>query len=319
MMFGEGIMGRPLRIDYPGAWHHVMNRGARRQPVFLDSHDRNSFLTLLSRLEERYGLSINAYCLMGNHYHLLIQSHFGEISRGLRYLDGVHAQRFNRRHGFDGPLFRSRFLGQLVEEGRYLRHVVGYIHQNPTAAGLADDPINYKWSSYSSFMGESLRPTWLRSEALYLSGIRSSTELRSATREALPKRFLRYVGEAPAYGSDDFVRKHVEVAFEPTPERGTRGVNARPALDRIVEVVSQVFSASSASILQPAQGVRSDARVAAIGLAQEVGGLTLDHIAAVFSLAHSRSAGSRLSRYRAMEARDGGFASRLKKARHLLI
>ena len=113
-------MARPLRIDYPGAWHHVMNRGARKQPIFVSRGDRRRFLQLLSTAHDRFGIEVNAYVLMGNHYHVLIRSPDGTLSQAFHYIDGVHAQAFNRRHGIDGPLFRGRFRSHLVEEEGYL-------------------------------------------------------------------------------------------------------------------------------------------------------------------------------------------------------
>jgi len=102
-------MVRPLRIEFEGAWYHVMNRGAARRDVFVSDSQRERFLELLADLVERFGIETHAYCLMGNHYHLLLHTPFGNLGRGMRHLNGVYTQFFNRDQGRDGALFRGRY------------------------------------------------------------------------------------------------------------------------------------------------------------------------------------------------------------------
>ena len=108
-------MSRPLRIEFRDAWYHVMNRGRRGEPVFIERSDYLSFLDVLKETRELWQLRIAAYCLMPNHYHLLVQTPRGNISRCMRHIDGVYTQRFNRRHATDGPLFRGRYKALLVD------------------------------------------------------------------------------------------------------------------------------------------------------------------------------------------------------------
>ncbi len=100
-------MSRPLRIEYPGAWYHVMNRGRRSESIYLDKQDFLMFIDLLIELNEMWNVNVAAYCLMKNHYHVLLQTPEGNISRCMRHLNGFYTQRYNRRHGFDGQLFRT--------------------------------------------------------------------------------------------------------------------------------------------------------------------------------------------------------------------
>jgi len=108
-------MSRPLRIEYPGAWYHVMNRGRRSESIFSDRHDYLMFIDLLIEISEMWNVNIAAYCLMTNHYHILLQTPDGNISRCMRHLNSVYTQRYNRRHGgLDGQLFRGRYKSILV-------------------------------------------------------------------------------------------------------------------------------------------------------------------------------------------------------------
>ena len=309
-------MARPLRIDYPGAWHHVMNRGARRQTVYLDDGDHFRFLCLLGKIPDRYGVTINAYALMGNHYHLLLNSQRGEISRAMQYLDGTYAQAFNREHGVDGPLFRGRFRSRLIEKGDYLRQVLCYVHQNPVAAGLVSDAADYQWSSYADFLGPNTsRPGWLSMGGLEASGIRSPVELRRAMSKSYEVPPLDDdVPSRPIFGSYKFETQHTEVS------RGAGRLGALtepPSLGAILTAVCTVFDAGP-ELVRPGYRERSGARSAAVGLSQEIGGLTLSEIADAFGFSSDRSAGSAVHRFRCQQGQTIG-AGRVAAVRRMLI
>jgi REP element-mobilizing transposase RayT len=110
------VMARPLRIEFPGAWYHVMNRGRRGENIFSGKQDHEAFLAVLSACSEMFDLKVGAYCLMSSHYHLLVQTPAGNLSRAIRHLNGVYTQRYNRRRDTDGQLFRGRYKSVLVEE-----------------------------------------------------------------------------------------------------------------------------------------------------------------------------------------------------------
>ena len=109
------FMARPLRIEYPGAYYHVMNRGVSRRAIFLEDKDRQRFLDLLSEMTRLWKVEIYGYCLMENHYHLLLQTPRGAVARPMRHLDGIYTQSVNRAHRLDGPLFRGRYKGILID------------------------------------------------------------------------------------------------------------------------------------------------------------------------------------------------------------
>ncbi len=154
-------MARPLRIEFQGAYYHVMNRGLAPQVVFYDRADRAVFLELLADCHEMWGIRVLAYCLLDNHYHLLLQTPEANLARVMRHLDGMYTQRCNRRYGRDSLLFRGRYAAIVVEAEPYLLAVARYIHQNPIAAGLVRTPEAYEWSSCRLYPDEWKRPAWL--------------------------------------------------------------------------------------------------------------------------------------------------------------
>ena len=124
-------MTRPLRIEYKDEWYHVMNRGRRGEVIFKGKDDYSRLITLLKETARLWNLRIAAYCLMENHYHLLVQTPDANISRCMRHINGVYTQRFNRGHGCDGQLFRGRYKSILIDADSYLLQLVRYIHRNP--------------------------------------------------------------------------------------------------------------------------------------------------------------------------------------------
>lgn len=154
-------MSRPLRVEYPGALYHLTSRGNARGEIFLNDVDREMFLDLLGSVVERFGWGVHAYCLMGNHYHLLAQTPQPNLSRGMRRLNGVYTQGFNRRHDRVGHVLQGRFKAILVERDSYLLELSRYIVLNPVRAGLARAPEGWPWSSYRATAGEQTPPHWL--------------------------------------------------------------------------------------------------------------------------------------------------------------
>ena len=159
-------MPRLRRIDYPGAWHHVMSRGARKEPIFRDPEHCALFLEHLGKVVGRFGLEVHAYALMPNHFHLLVRSVRGNISDCMKHLLAPYTQALNLKHDWDGPVFRGRFKNQVVSESEHLRIVIAYIHLNPVRARLVASPESALWSSYTTYIGLSHKPEWLTTETI---------------------------------------------------------------------------------------------------------------------------------------------------------
>jgi len=154
-------MARPLRLQVPGGIYHVTARGNDRQAIFEDDADCSVFLIVLASVVTRYRVRCHAYCLMGNHYHLLLETPDGNLSGAMRQLNGVYTQRFNRRHERCGHVLQGRFGARLVDGHAYLHEVCRYIVLNPVRARLASHPRDWRWSSFRATAGEGPVPGFL--------------------------------------------------------------------------------------------------------------------------------------------------------------
>ena len=137
---GRRLLARPLRIDYPGAFHHITTRGVARRDIFFDDEDRDVFLHQLAQAHERWGIVIHAYCLMTNHDHLDLQTPEGHLSRSLQWSNQNYASHVNRRYQRSGHLFQGRFKNVLVEAEAHLHELTRYLHLNPVRAGIVSAP-----------------------------------------------------------------------------------------------------------------------------------------------------------------------------------
>jgi len=157
-------VARPLRIEYPGAFYHVTSRGNERRTVFQSNRDREKYLSYLESAHERYGAVIHVYCLMGNHYHLLLETPRGNLSKILHYINGAYTTYFNIKRGRSGHLFQGRYKGILVDKDEYCKELSRYVHLNPVRAGIVKAPLEYPWSSYRYYVGRDKKPKWLTTE-----------------------------------------------------------------------------------------------------------------------------------------------------------
>jgi putative transposase len=205
-------MSRPLRIEFAGALYHLISRGTAKQRIFLDDRDRVFFLASLERVWARFGWICHAYCLMDNHYHLLVETPRPNLARGMRELNGVHAQAFNRRHSRTGHLFGGRYGSILIEREPHLLEVARYIVLNPLRARLPLERLeHWRWSSYRATAGLEPAPAFLTVE-----WILSQFGTERSRAERAYRAFVREgAGETPwerlradiYLGSDSFLRR----------------------------------------------------------------------------------------------------------------
>jgi REP element-mobilizing transposase RayT len=141
-------MARPLRIEYAEAVYHVTSRGNARKPIFKGDQDRGMLLDILGEVNDRYHWLCHAYCLMNNHYHLVIETPDGNLTKGMRHLNGVYTMRFNRHHGSVGHVFQGRYKAILIQKESHLLEVCRYVVLNPVRAKVVEIPERWRWSSY---------------------------------------------------------------------------------------------------------------------------------------------------------------------------
>lgn len=193
-------MARPLRLEFPGAVYHVMARGLERSAIFRGDEDRRKFLALLGSVGRDLRWQVHGYCLMGNHYHLLLETPEEGLSRGMRALNGRYAQWFNWRHRRRGHMLEGRFRSVLVQKQSHLLELHRYVVLNPVRAGLVERAGDWKWSSYRATAGLGEAPEWLEVDWTLGQFARSRAAARSA--------FRRFVAEGKASGEtiDEFGR-----------------------------------------------------------------------------------------------------------------
>ncbi len=181
------IMSRPIRIEFADAFYHVTARGDRREPIFDDDADHQMFLSVLEQVITRFNWVCYAWCLMDNHYHLLIRTPDGNLSKGMRQLNGVYTQSSNRRHRRAGHLFQGRFKAILVDSDAYLLELSRYVVLNPVRAGMAITPADWQWSSYRASVGLAPPVAWLAMDDLL--------ENFDETRNLAQQHYAQFVAE----------------------------------------------------------------------------------------------------------------------------
>jgi REP element-mobilizing transposase RayT len=154
-------MTRDARVQAAGGIYHVTMRGNNRGPIFFAEGDRDAFLDTLARTRRLHGWRVHAFCLMNNHYHLLIETPEPNIAKGMQWLNSVYAHRTNQRHERIGHLFQRRYGAELIQDDGHLHEVIRYIPLNPVRAGLCDAATSWKWSSYAATMDKAPRPPFL--------------------------------------------------------------------------------------------------------------------------------------------------------------
>jgi REP element-mobilizing transposase RayT len=184
-------MTRPLRLEFPGAVYHITARGNRKVDIYLDDTDRLVWLQTLAEVCSQADFAVYAFCQMGNHYHLLLETINGNLARGMRQLNGVYSQYFNRRHKLVGHVFQGRYHALLVQDESYLLDVARYVVLNPVRAQLINMPEDWPWSSYRMTQGTVEPPGWLDTDSL-LSRLASD---RQAARLEYQRFVLAGIGQ----------------------------------------------------------------------------------------------------------------------------
>ena len=316
-------MPRPLRIQYPNAWYHVMNRGIRGESIFQGQGDYHCFIDLLKETAEMWSLRVGAYCLMPSHYHLLIQTPDANLSRCMRHLNGVYTQRFNRSHLTDGQLFQGRYKSILVEAESYLLELIRYIHRNPLEAGVVDRLNMYPWSSHKGYLSGAKKWDWLYKDfilSLFSNDKADSLKgYRAFISKETPEEINRILGRKnlpSILGTEGFRRRVKGKSLAKKRHGKIPGSEFLvPDADRIREEVCKVFGVDRADLYESRRGISNQPRNVAIYLLRTLRGDTLNQIGREFNMNRYSSVSSVVQRMGAKISKDRQLRKSIEKLR----
>ena len=297
-------MSRPLRIEYPDAWYHVMNRARKGQQAFAAGEDFNSFIDLIKDTAEIFNMKISAYCLMPNHYHLLVQTPDANLSRCMRHINGIYTQRYNARNGCDGTLFRGRYKSILVDGDSYLLELVRYIHRNPLRAGMVAKLDDYEWTSHQGYVSKAKKWEWLHKN--YVLGMFSKDK---RYQNVAYKRFIsseesaeliQYYSKkniASILGDKDFVKRVKDRFSKREKEKEVpESTKLCPEVIDIKKTVCAYYQIEEAELLKSRRGVENEARDLAIYMLRNIRAERLTKIGEKFNLTNYSSVSNAIER-----------------------
>jgi REP element-mobilizing transposase RayT len=319
-------MSRPLRIEYPGAWYHVMNRGRRAESIFSDKYDYSAFIDLLIDITEMWRVNIAAYCLMPNHYHILLQTPEGNLSRCMRHINSVYTQRYNRKHGYDGQLFRGRYRSILVSDDAYLLQLVRYIHKNPLKAGLVDNIKDYQWSSYKGYLSYSQKWQWLHKDFIF--------SMITPRKQGRLKPFIEYMQDDDSadvtklfslkkrpsiFGSENFITRIKELYyFKKKDYEVPDSKSLAPTAVSIIEAVCEYYQVSFNDLLITKRGVFNKPRNTAVYLLRRMRGEDLSNIGELFNIQAYSTVSSIIRRIESLKNQDRKVKKEVEKIKETI-
>lgn len=237
-------MARPLRIELSGGLYHVTARGDRREDIYFSDVDRDAWLELLGQVCERFNWRCHAYCLMSNHYHVVVETPEGNLAQGMRQINGVYTQYVNRTYKRVGHVFQGRYKSILVEKDSYLLELARYVVLNPLRAGMVKEVGEWPWSSYLAMTGAAPAQRWLetdwllgqfdsqhqRAQAMYMDFVRAGVGLPSIWDSLQRQIYL---------GSEGFVARmqstiSTEQSLDEIPRMQRRPI-AKPLTDYLAD------------------------------------------------------------------------------------
>jgi len=289
-------MPRPIRIEYEDAYYHVMNRGRNHETIFHSKEYYQAFLKTLEEAHQRFGVQILCYCLMSNHYHLLIKTPNANLGRAMRHINGVYTQRHNRLKKTDGPLFRGRYKAIVVEEDSYQLQLSRYIHLNPKEAGVSKNIELFPWSSYAYYIKSKKTPAWLYTQEI-LRQMNSPNRARDSYRAYVElgvdeeiKQFYGKKNLMPYLGSEAFrTWAYSQKITEEAKINEQDKFYFRPDMNAIIQNVARMLEVSVDSIVEGKRGKENIPRWIAMYLCREKGGHRHIDIARQFGVKRSGS------------------------------
>ncbi len=304
-------MARPARIEYEGAFYHVINRGNRKEDIFDDDKDRWRFLEILGNTEKRYGLIIYVFVLMTNHYHILLETPLGNLSRAIQRLNGDYALYYSKRHKKPGHIFQGRYKAMLVEKDAYLLELSRYIHLNPIRAELGKTPEEYKWSSLPVYIkGTSKLPFKLNWQWIL--------SIFGKERKIASKKYREFIYEGMKenknpgkeaiggwiLGGDKWAERVIEKwgKFSSPELSGVKPIKRKVSEAEIEKLVCREFKIKEDDLKRVTYN--NIARMAAIHLAVTYCGMTLKEAGQRYGGTNYSAVGKAASRFRERLGRD---------------
>ena len=285
-------MARPLRIEYPGAYYHVINRGNNQEKIFKNDRDREKFLQYLEKASERFSIIFHTYCLMSNHFHLLVETPEPNLSVAMQWIMVSYATYFNRKGGRHGHLFQGRFKAILIDADAYLKDLSRYIHLNPVRAKMVSAPSEYKWSSYSAFTGKIKAPQFLEINWLLSNFGKSKKKAKRNYKdfvEGVDIKTLenpnRMVTEGFILGDSDFVNwikgNFLSGRQDEKEIPQLKKLKPRVPLETVANAVCEEFGCNQEQIITKGRK-KNKAREVAIYIARDMTGITCKDLGEYF-------------------------------------
>lgn len=254
-------MARPLRIEYSGAFYHITSRGNERKEVFKSQRDQEKFLSYLESATERYGAAVHVYCLMDNHYHLLMETPAGNLSQIMHHINGAYTTYFNAKRERSGHLFQGRYKAILIEADEYAKELSRYIHLNPVRAGVCDIPEEYPWSSCRYYTIDRNAPGWLKRDFIlgYFGKKRSASmkRYRDFIHTVIGQDYenpLAELSHSVILGSRQFVTairdRLLKHKAQDRDLPSLRALLKKPSMDQIEEAVDSILSSAPRLVRQ---------------------------------------------------------------------
>ena len=304
-----------------------MSRGRRAENIFIDPTDYKIFIDLLKETAVIWNINVAAYCLIPNHYHILLQTPEANISRTMRHLNGVYTQRFNRRHKVDGPLFRGRYKSIVVGGDPYLLELVRYIHQNPVKAGLVEKPGQYVWSSNKGYSSISGKWDWLYKEFIFSLLTPDKQNWISLYRKFMSMEDEQKIDQIVArkkwpamIGTADFIdwikgKYYLSRTDEDVPE--TKQLIPDP--EKILKAVCHYYGINRDELNKSQRGFFNEPRNVAIYLMRQLRRDRLKQICDHFQMEKYSSVSSVIERMKKELKKDKTLLSRVKEISVLII
>jgi len=322
-------MARPLRLDFPGAWHHVMNRGLGKRNIFLNDQDRQSFLDLLGETSETFRIEMHAYSLMDNHYHLLVHTPAGGLSRAMRHLNGVYTQKWNRAHRSDGPLFRGRYKALLVDKEEYLLELIRYIHLNPVEAGLSNHPKEHRWTSHGAYLKRGRQLSWLKTDEIlsrFGSGNKALRKMNEFVCEGVPELFKETLAKQKVVLGGSGFREWVARNFRPhkknpmteIPKRDQK-IKGHVSVNHLLDRICFANGISLKELRRKQSGKKNDVKSIAVYLARRLTGLSQKDLGRWFNTPNPYAIAKIQQRFRERLERDRTLKKKTAELVHLIL